>query len=430
MRLIAKEIQFKIIMKNNFPQKLYNLQTIEYLWRTTIVRFIIATIILTIATILFDMLRLPIYKLIAAIYLMTIIYLLALKFKIYLNVFAYIQVIFDLIIITNLIYYTGSVDSILTLVYPLIIIEAGLVISPRSSTIVGFFAGILYTLAVVLEFLNIFPQINPLNDRTYLFSLLYFKVTVFCTIGFLSAYLTGQLRLRSQKITVLETKLKHEERLSTVGKLAAAIAHEIRNPLACISGAIDTLSENLTLNEENQTLMNLIIKESARLNNIISGLLEYVRPKRLKKNRINFDELCEEVIALVKNNKEFNRKVTITKIVSGDAVINCDFQKMQQVILNLLINALEAMPEEGGSIFLNIRELTRSWQINISDQGQGISGDKIDKIFEPFFTDKPEGVGLGLSIVLNIIEEHNGTITVESTQNKGTSFIIDLPKGA
>lgn len=414
---------------NFFPQKTINLQTLEHLWRATTIRFIITAIVFAITTFIFSIQRLPVYALLSATFFLTLIYFIFLKFKAYLDIVANLQVIFDVLILTILIYYTGGIDSILTLLYPLVIIQAGLIINPRASAMAGLFASLSYTAIVVLEFFNIIPA-NNTADSFYVFSMLYFKVAVFCIIGFLSAYLAGQINLRSQKITALEIRLKREEKLSAVGKLAAGIAHEIRNPLACISGAIDALNETLLLDEENRKLMQLILKESERLNNIIAGLLEYVRPLVLKKQRVNFIELCEEVITLFKNNKNFNPKVNIVAIIPEQrtSMISCDKERMQQVVLNLLVNAMEAMPN-GGDIKLEINNINSKYLLfKVTDQGVGIAPDRIEKIFEPFNTDKDKGVGLGLAIVRNIIDEHKGTINVESVLGKGTSFIVNLPR--
>jgi two-component system sensor histidine kinase PilS (NtrC family) len=234
------------------------------------------------------------------------------------------------------------------------------------------------------------------------------------------------------KLMEMEDQVRMKERLATVGSLAAGIAHEIRNPLASLSGSIQVLQGELALQGDNKQLMDIVVRETDRLNTIIMEFLEYARLKNAQSDYIELSSVLDETIMLLKNCKEYPGNIRITHQVDPRAVIKGDSQRIRQVFWNLLINACQAMPQ-GGEITVTTRVIPGAhddldWcEIIITDSGQGIAQEDRDRIFNPFFTTKTGGTGLGLSIVYRIIEDHQGTITVDSSPGKGTQFIIRLP---
>jgi two-component system sensor histidine kinase PilS (NtrC family) len=234
------------------------------------------------------------------------------------------------------------------------------------------------------------------------------------------------------KLVEMEDQVRMKERLATVGSLAAGIAHEIRNPLASLSGSIQVLQGELDLQGVNKRLMDIVVRETDRLNTIIMEFLEYARLKNSQNETIELSPVLDETIMLLKNSKDFTGDIHITHHVDPRVVLKGDSQRIRQVFWNLLINACQSMPG-GGEITITARMLSRAnedteWcEIIIADTGQGIASEDRDRIFNPFFTTKTGGTGLGLSIVYRIIEDHRGTITVDSIQGKGTQFIIRLP---
>ena len=235
------------------------------------------------------------------------------------------------------------------------------------------------------------------------------------------------------KMIEMEEQVRTQQRLATVGSLAAGIAHEIRNPLASLSGSIQVLQGELDLHGDNKHLMDIVVRETDRLNTIITEFLEYARLKNAQNDQIELLPIIEETIMLLKNCRDCSCDVRISHAIDPDVVIRGDAQRLRQVFWNLLINACQAMPQ-GGEIVITARPFTRAnddtswWEISIADTGRGIASDDRDKIFNPFFTTKTGGTGLGLAIVYRIIEDHRGTITVDSVPGKGTQFIIRLPK--
>ena len=234
------------------------------------------------------------------------------------------------------------------------------------------------------------------------------------------------------KLVEMEEKVRRQEQLAVVGSLAAGIAHEIRNPLASLSGSIQVLQGELDLKGDEKHLMDIVVRETDRLNTIISEFLEYARPQTAHVEKILLLPLLDETIMLLKNSRDFREGITIRAQVDPQVVIQGDAKRMRQVFWNLLINACQAMPD-GGEITVSTMPISRSdddsgWcEIVIKDTGRGIAHEYLDKIFDPFFTTKSGGTGLGLAIVDRIIEDHGGIIDVESETGRGTKFRIRLP---
>jgi len=234
------------------------------------------------------------------------------------------------------------------------------------------------------------------------------------------------------KLVEMEEKVRRQEQLAVVGSLAAGIAHEIRNPLASLSGSIQVLQGELDLKGDDKHLMDIVVRETDRLNTIISEFLEYARPQTAQAEEIKLLPVLDETITLLKNSRDFRVDIAIREDVDPQVVIKGDAKRMRQVFWNLLINACQAMPG-GGEITVSTRSVSRSgrdsgWcEIVIQDTGDGISQEYLDKIFDPFFTTKTGGTGLGLAIVYRIIEDHGGIIDVESEAGRGTTFRIRLP---
>ena len=232
------------------------------------------------------------------------------------------------------------------------------------------------------------------------------------------------------RLLEMEEQIRRQERLATVGSLAAGIAHEIRNPLASLSGSIQMLQGELELEGDHKHLMDIVLRETDRLNNIVTEFLDYARPRSNQLEQISLASLLEETITLFRNSREFREDIVIICDIPSAIVITGDPQRLRQVFWNLLINAVQAT-QNGGTITVSAAsgagigsdEVT----IRILDSGMGIASDHLEHIFDPFFTTKPAGTGLGLAIAYRIIEDHNGTIDVKSEEGKGTDVVINLP---
>lgn len=238
-------------------------------------------------------------------------------------------------------------------------------------------------------------------------------------------------------IKEMKEKVIKSEKLAAIGRISAGIAHEIRNPLASISGSIQVLKDELSLNDPNIKLMDIILRETVRLNSIITQFLIYASPYKRNLQSFNIKELITETITLLKNSKEYPSNFYIdTSFENNGITINGDPKQIKQVIWNLCLNSIQAMNKGGRmKISVNKKNVDSSYykpnddtvDIIIKDTGAGISEADLQKIFDPFFTTKEEGTGLGLSTVQKIIEGHNGSINIESKEGYGTTVKITLP---
>jgi two-component system sensor histidine kinase PilS (NtrC family) len=229
-------------------------------------------------------------------------------------------------------------------------------------------------------------------------------------------------------IKEMEESMRKSEMMATIGQLAAGIAHEIRNPLASISGAIQLLKEEKEGGESSHRLMDIVLAESGRLNRLITDFLLYAQPPKLNKKKVDIAALVDSTLEVFSRSPQWTQGIKLAKIMEPRITITADPQQLEQVLWNLFINAVDAM---GGTGQLEIRSHKdgdgKMVTLVVSDTGKGISPKDIKKIFDPFFTTKEGGSGLGLSIVHKIIEIHGGTIAVESRHNRGTTFTLTLP---
>jgi two-component system sensor histidine kinase PilS (NtrC family) len=233
------------------------------------------------------------------------------------------------------------------------------------------------------------------------------------------------------KLVEMEERIRRQERLATVGSFAAGIAHEIRNPLASLSGSIQVLQGELKLGGDDKRLMDIVVRETDRLNTIISDFLEYARPAVANSESVDLRRILDETIMLLRNSKSFSENIELKVTVVPQLRLKGDALRLRQVFWNLLINSCQAMPN-GGAVSIEAapsesEEEREMCDIAVSDTGTGMSPELLGKIFDPFFTTKSEGTGLGLAIVYRIIEDHGGTISVESNPASGTRFLIRLP---
>lgn len=233
------------------------------------------------------------------------------------------------------------------------------------------------------------------------------------------------------KLVHLEEKLKQNEKLAAVGQLAAGIAHEIRNPLASMSASIQMLQKGLgpeVLSKEDSRLMVIIDKEIDRLNDLISDFLNFVKPERFNPEAISLEDLIMEVRDQAKNSKEFRESIQLETRCEKNLMALGNSEKLKQVLWNLLSNALQAS-KGPGTIQIGSETVSPHWVCFwIQDQGEGMSEEVLQHLYEPFFTTKDRGTGLGLATVYKIIEAHHGEIRVQSKVGEGTRFEIHLPK--
>ena len=233
-----------------------------------------------------------------------------------------------------------------------------------------------------------------------------------------------ELEKALEKVKNMQQDLIKAEKFATIGRLASSVAHELRNPLASIKNIAYFLSKMRTFDNDDKSknMVQMLSSEVLRANKIITELLDYSRIKKLTKMSLDIESFFDKVIEMVPLPENIK---LIRKIERFDVVLDPD--KITQVIINLISNARDAMPPNGGEIIISTKKLDSICQIFVQDNACGMSKDTVKHIFDPLFTTKLKGIGLGLCIVKEIIEAHNGKISVSSEENIGTTFTIELP---
>lgn len=227
----------------------------------------------------------------------------------------------------------------------------------------------------------------------------------------------------------LEQKLSDAQRLAHLGTMVATVSHEIKSPLGIVRSTAEILAKRIKkVAPGNENLAEIIIAETTRLNNIVLEFLDFARPQKVKLSPVDINDLIAQALQFIKPELSENTISLETDFSATVGRITIDRDHFYRALLNILVNAIQAMPEGGLlRVSTGIQESDGSVLITIQDSGMGMSEEKVTEIFKPFFTDKNKGTGLGLAITRNIIEQHHGTISVNSKENEGTTFTITLP---
>jgi two-component system, NtrC family, sensor histidine kinase HydH len=268
----------------------------------------------------------------------------------------------------------------------------------------------------------------------------YAELILFFLVGVITGVLADQGRKRREQLEATTTKLekvyhelqdsfeqiKRADRLSAVGQLAASLAHEIRNPLGSIEGAANLIQSPATSPEIREGSLNIIRKECQRLNRLLTNLLDFARPRQPEFRSVDLVRLVDSIFLLVGPNAQ-QQHVRLTKMVrKASHLLESDPEQLRQVLLNLVINGIQAMPG-GGEIEVVLERGDGEMVISIKDQGVGVAPDDLEKIFDPFFTTKGSGTGLGLSVAHQVITHLGGSIKAERNPDRGMTFSLSLP---
>jgi two-component system sensor histidine kinase PilS (NtrC family) len=230
----------------------------------------------------------------------------------------------------------------------------------------------------------------------------------------------------------LERDARLQQRLAAVGEMAAGIAHEIRNPLASMSGSIQILRQELPLSEEQEQLMDIVLRESERLNTTIGSFLAYARPQRFQIARFDVRRALNDAALLLRNSAEVHEGHTIVvDVPPSELWYEADEGQIKQIVWNLATNGLRAMPE-GGQLRLagSLEPSSDGVVLTVHDEGIGIAAEELDALFQPFHGTFAKGSGLGLAIVHRIVTDYSGEIQVSSQKGSGTTVSVRLPARA
>lgn len=237
---------------------------------------------------------------------------------------------------------------------------------------------------------------------------------------------SAELRAANEELKSTSESLRRSERLVALGQLSAGIAHEIRNPLGSIKGAVEILTSEIGAGHPKAEFVTIVRQEIARINRLIEDFLHFARPSKPEIRSVRMSDLVSSAVRLVEGHAS-RQGITMT-CIGEDHALAVDENQMRQVLLNLLLNAIDAMPE-GGRLGISFQRQaeTETSTLQISDTGPSGESVNLERIFDPFFTTKPQGTGLGLSISDRLVRNHGGRLSARHNAEKGLTLQIELP---
>jgi len=377
---------------------------------------------------------LSLYNIAACILILSILYLIWLNKLKNTLILAYFQTITDTFIVTAIIFVTGSYDSVFTFLYLVVIIYTSMLLLQKGSLIIATISCIQYGILIELEYYKV---ITPFLGQFYLSSTIdeshivyrIIIVMVACyAVALLSGILALQLKGARQDLKMMQEHLKRVEKMAAMDEMISGIAHEVKNPLASLSGSIQLLQEDTKPGSYEDKLMQIILRETDRLKNIVNDIRLFSKPRTDNAREIKIAAAIEETVQLFLNDPEWNKKIHFTMNLNKDISVMIDPLHLNQILWNLLKNAAQSIHGQGEiKVQLKLSKNNRVY-LTIKDTGMGIKPEDFNHVFDPFYTTKPEGTGLGLSIIHRLIDTYNGVIDFESTRGKGTIFTILFKK--
>ncbi|MGD9972930.1 MAG: nitrogen regulation protein NR(II) [Desulfatirhabdiaceae bacterium] len=372
------------------------------------------------------------YGIVIGVFLLSILYAVILPRLKDTLIFAYFQIGIDITVATLIIYGTGNFASIFSFLYLLIIIYSSTLVDRKGALIMALLANMQYAATLTLEY---FGMIHPFVQRfqgskDFELTHVIYKIGVMLASSFavsiLSSFLAEQTRVTQKELKLMEEHVRRVEKMAYLGELSAGLAHEIKNPLASLLGAIQMMKDDMSFNPHHDRLMKIVIRETDRLNTLLGDFLFFSKPPAGNLQKIDVGQSLDDILDLFQNAKSVKKHLSITLNYSKNLYIKMDPIHFQQIIWNLFLNAADAIHEDG-QIHVNASVVKPGViLIQIRDTGQGISEENRQQIFNPFFTTKPSGTGLGLSIVHRLLEFYYARLDVDSRPGHGTTMSIRL----
>jgi two-component system, NtrC family, sensor histidine kinase HydH len=410
-----------------------NILTMIWFRLIVIATLLVAAVIIQLSTSVFLPLM-PFYLFVLFSFLLSVVYLLLYHWDRHYTFQAYFQILIDLLLISYFVYISGGLNGNLYFLYIFSIIAASLVLSKRAAYLIASLAAILFGVLADGMYLGIIAYFRQGQFREVSLGLVLYTIfmawALFFVIAVLVNYLAGSLRKAREQLVQTQKELDRRERLATAGRVSAMIAHEIRNPLTAIAGAVQVLKNELSPNEEQSNLMDIVLRESRRVSQAIEQFLNLASPAKAAFSRFSVPQVLKETLMMLKMSGELNGRVAIQ---GNFDTLDLDYygnpSEFKQVFWNLARNALQAMPD-GGTLAVDFFQDKRELRMRFSDTGRGMTPEEQEHIFEPFYSRFENGKGLGLAVVQKIIDDYQGKIRVSSTPQQGTEFVIFLPAQA
>jgi len=375
------------------------------------------------------------YYLVLGTYLLSIVYFIFFYAAKNYTFQAYLQIFIDLLLITALIYISGGIKGSFYSLYIFEIIAASIIISKRTTYLVAALSAVFYGLLIDGMYYAIIPYLYPeLSQELSLSAVLSNILTawgVFIIVALLINHLTGNLRKTRDELRLAQKELEIKKDLAVAGETSANLAHEIRNPLAAISGSVQVLRDEMDLTGEQKHLMDIVVRESENISQSIEQFLNLASPGTQDFASIDLPSVLKEILILLKRSNKINKNYQIEGNYKT-AGVNYYGNKAQfkQIFWNLVKNSLKAMPD-GGTLTVDFtRRKKKGIQMKFADTGKGMEKEERERLFEPFYSGFNTGKGIGMSVVRRIVDDYNGKIRVSSAPNKGTEIVITLPGGS
>ena len=373
------------------------------------------------------------YGIIVAIFFLSVFYALGLYHIKRHLVFAYVQILIDTTVVTAILFVTGSFSSIFSFLYLVVIIYSSILLPIRGTIVIAAVCSIQFGIMVDLEYYGViypFGTYDGLLASVYPGGQVFYKILITMiacfAVAFLSSFLSEEVRKTRRELQAMEDHVKRVEKMASIGEMAAGMAHEIKNPLASLTGSIQLLSEEIRYDADHERLMRIILREADRLSSLVNNFLLYARPPAGIVEAIEIDKVLTDTVELLKKDAATNGRITITSKIQSAIWISIDPVHLRQIFWNLLLNAAEAIDGDGVIDVEMYASKNRHVFARITDDGCGMTPEELKSIFDPFFTTKPAGTGLGLSIVHRIFEAYDAWLNVDSEAGKGTTITLQF----
>ncbi|MGD8521212.1 MAG: ATP-binding protein [Desulfobacterales bacterium] len=371
------------------------------------------------------------YGIIITIFFLSLIYGLLLKHIKRDDSFALLQILVDTVIVSLVIFVTGSFLSVFSFLYLVVLIYSSMMLSRRTILVIAAVCSIQFGIMVDLEYYGILTPFGMKTSHlaaTFAWNEVLYKVLITMmacfAVAFLSSLLSEQTRKTKKELQAMEDHVKRVEKMAAIGEMAAGLAHEIKNPLASLSGSIQLLKEDIRYDPDHDRLMQIILREADRLSLLVSNFLLYARPPAGKVEPVELDKVLIETTELFEKDGSTDGRISTTTNIESGIWIEIDPVHLRQILWNLLLNAAEAINGVGNiSIEMHGERNKDAW-VEIIDDGCGMSKKTLKSIFDPFFTTKSSGTGLGLSIVHRILQAYDSRLDVDSEPSKGTRVTL------
>jgi signal transduction histidine kinase len=349
-----------------------------------------------------------------------------------LGVVARVQLVTDQLMWTAMIYISGGATSGATSLYGLTCLSGAILLGGEGGVYAALSAATLYcTLCggFVLRWLSVPPD-QPVDAYATRWPDIGYPIFVnllaLCVVTLLASYLAERLRTTGGHLEEATHRAEQAERMAALGRLAAGLAHEIRNPLGSITGSIELLRTGGTLSDDDKRLCEIVERETARLNDLVGDMLDLSRPRAPALTTVDLAVTARDLTTLAATSGR-GHDVLVRYEGPAAAPIEADAGQMRQVVWNLVRNAIQAS-SPGDEVLVHISSAEGALVLEVRDHGAGISAEARQRLFDAFFTTRSQGMGIGLAVVKRIVDDHHFAIEVESADKAGTTFRVKIPK--